>query len=84
MTFHAAFERMQSEARKVHSFRTVTSVQCGQDTPKFRKMARRDLRRSSTLISLFQAGMTKRFDHFPSVLCQSTGVNAWIAPHMKG
>ena len=32
MTFHAAFERMQSEARKVHSFRTVTSVQCGQDT----------------------------------------------------
>ena len=50
MTFHAAFERVQSKARKVHSFRAVTPVQCGQDTPKLREMARRDLRRSPTLI----------------------------------
>ena len=50
MTFHAAFERMQSKTRKVHSFRTGTSVQCGQDSPKFRQMARRDLRRAPTLI----------------------------------
>ena len=26
MTFHAAFERMQSKAGKIHSFRTVTEV----------------------------------------------------------
>ena len=49
-TFHMAFERMQSKAGKVHSFRTVTSVQCGQDAPKFRDMVRRDLRRSLALI----------------------------------
>ena len=50
MPFHAAFERMQLKAGKVHSFRTITSVQCGQDTPKFRDMARCDLRRSPTHI----------------------------------
>ena len=43
MTFHAAFERMQSKAGKIHSFRTVTSVQGGQDTPKFSDMVRRNL-----------------------------------------
>ena len=26
MTFHTAFERMQSKAWKIHSFRTVTAV----------------------------------------------------------
>ena len=50
MTFHAAFERMQSKAGKIHSLRTVTSVQRGQDTPKFSDMTRRDLCRSPTLI----------------------------------
>ncbi len=50
MTFHTAFERMQSKAGKVHSFRTVTSVQCGQNTPKFHDMALRDLCRSLTFI----------------------------------
>ena len=50
MTFHAAFERMQSKAGKVHSFRAVTSVQCGQYTPKFSNVVRRDLCQSPTLI----------------------------------
>ena len=50
MTFHVAFERMQPKAGKSHSFRTVTSVQCGQNTPEFYNMARRDLCRPPTLI----------------------------------
>ena len=50
ITFHAAFERMQSKAGKVHSFRTVASVQCGQDALKFGNRVRRDLRKSPTLI----------------------------------
>ena len=29
MTFHTSFERMQPKTGKIHSFGTLTSVQCG-------------------------------------------------------
>ena len=75
MALHVALEPVQPKAGQVHSFRPATSVQCRQDTRKLCDVARRDLRRASVFIKRFQAAMVERFDHFSSVLCQSTIVN---------
>ena len=71
MTFHAAFERMQSEARKVHSFRTVTSVQCGQDTALLHNSGRVTDRSQSCLnaieFALTQACPDLAYDSAPHI-----------------
>ena len=75
MPLHAAFERMEPKAGKIHSVWAAAPIQRCQDTPEFRHVSRCRAGGAFFLTEFFQAAMQKRFDRRQSVWCLSTVFN---------